>query len=330
MGYSHYYYTKNNLNQTAFFKVARDFKKMVPILGHLGVKLGNGHGVDTPIITPEEICFNGLEKCGHQEMSIGLAWPSETAKGVNESYTRKELIEVSKGTWFAGKTLETRVCGGDCSHETFSLERVQPEADKEFIFGCTKTNYKPYDLAVNVCLVIAKHYLGSDIIVRSDGEEKDWIEGAQLCEHFLGYGAEFKLDTERPEEKKTPKIMPQIDKTKISVGSILYSSWGYDQTNIDYYKVTKISTTGKTCKIVRIGSRRLEETGFMSERTEPDPDTEINSLDYDEEKREYTKVKTEQASIRKNSNGEIWLRCGNIGGGYLSIYENPMIATHYA
>ena len=187
-------------------------------------------------------------------------------------------------------------------------------------------------LAVNVCLVIAKHYLKDDVLVMSDGIENNWIEAKELCQHFLGYGSDFKLDEERPtRQPEKPKVeIKNLDKTKISVGSILYSSWGYDQTNIDYYKVTKISPTGKTCKIVRIGSQRLEETGFMSERVAPDPDNEIKTLDYDEEKREYTKVKTEQASIRKNINGEIWLRCGNIGGGYLSIYESPMISTHYA
>ena len=335
MGYSHYYYTKQNLGQTEFFKIARDFKKMVPVMAHLGVKLGDAFGENTPIISPEEITFNGLEKCGHQEMNIGLAWPSENAKGVNESYTRKELIEVSKGTWFAGRTLETRVCGGDCSYETFSIERVQrPEAmehqrNKEYYFGCTKTNYKPYDLAVNVCLVIAKHYLKDDIIVSSDGTENNWVEAKELCNHFLGYGQDFKLDDGLPEPRKAIETKT-IDKTQIKPESIFYSSWGYDQTNIDYYKVESISKTGKTCKIVRIASKKLEDTGFMSERVAPDPDTIIldkvwkNDHTYDQVKKTY------QASIRKNKDGSIWLRCGNVGGGYLWIYESPMIATHYA
>ena len=335
MGYSHYYYTKNNLNQTAFFKITRDMNKMIPVLTHLGVKLGDGLGQGTPEINAETICFNGLEKCGHQKMDIGLAWPSETAKGVNESYTRKELIEVSKGTWFAGRTLETRVCGGSCDYETFTLDRVQESRtpsreNQEYFFNCTKTNYKPYDLAVNVCLVIAKHYLKDDIIIRSDGTEENWVEAAQLCDHFLGYGQDFKLDSDLPKPEKKQEIKINIDKTQIKIGSLFYSSWGYDQTNIDYYKIKSISPTGKTCKIVRIHSKILETTGFMSERVTPDPDNEVKTKGYDEAKREYTQVEIIQASIRKNTNGEIWLRAGRTSGGYLHFYESPNIATHYA
>lgn len=334
MGYTHYYQTKPKLNQLDFFKTGRDFKKMIPIMGHLGIKLADGIGENFPIVTPQEICFNGMAKCGHQEMNIGLAWPSETAKGVNESYTRKELIEVSKGTWFAGRTLETRVCGGSCDYETFSLERIQTPSEhsrnKEYVFNCTKTNYKPYDLAVNVCLVIAKHYLKDDIHVTSDGTDDNWIEAKELCQHFLGYGKDFTLDGELPTPKKVQVEKINIDKTKIKEGSLFYASWGYDQTNIDYYKVKSISPTGKTCKIVKVGSKILEQTGFMSERVAPDPDNEIKTREYDEEKREYTKVEIIQASVRKNTNGEIWLRSGRTNGGYLHFYESPNIATHYA
>jgi|3_EtaG_2_1085321.scaffolds.fasta_scaffold07471_8 hypothetical protein len=39
-------------------------------------------------------------------------------------------------------------------------------------------------------------------------------------------------------------------KSKIKVGQLLYTSWGYDQTNYDYIMVVKLSPSGKTaiCK----------------------------------------------------------------------------------
>jgi hypothetical protein len=44
------------------------------------------------------------------------------------------------------------------------------------------------------------------------------------------------------------------DNSKIKEGDIFYSSWGYDQTNIDYYKVTKL--IGKaSVELVPIESR---------------------------------------------------------------------------
>ena len=50
---------------------------------------------------------------------------------------------------------------------------------------------------------------------------------------------------------------------KIEPGAILYSSWGYDQTNIDFYMVTR--TTKSSAWIVPMSSKIEEVTGFMSE-----------------------------------------------------------------
>jgi hypothetical protein len=38
------------------------------------------------------------------------------------------------------------------------------------------------------------------------------------------------------------------------IGDVFHSSWGYDQTNTEYYKIVEISKTGKTCKVVQVGS----------------------------------------------------------------------------
>lgn len=43
---------------------------------------------------------------------------------------------------------------------------------------------------------------------------------------------------------------------KIQAGSILYSSWGYDQTNIDFYKI--LSRKGKTVTMQPIGSKIVD------------------------------------------------------------------------
>lgn len=51
-------------------------------------------------------------------------------------------------------------------------------------------------------------------------------------------------------------------------GDILSCSWGYEQTNIDFYLVTQTIGT-RTIEIQEIGSH-IEETGFMSGRSTPD------------------------------------------------------------
>lgn len=56
------------------------------------------------------------------------------------------------------------------------------------------------------------------------------------------------------------------------VGDILVCSWGYDQTNIDYYAVEKV--TAKSVRIVAISKRRIASEG-THDRVMPDPTTKI-------------------------------------------------------
>jgi hypothetical protein len=51
----------------------------------------------------------------------------------------------------------------------------------------------------------------------------------------------------------------------IKPGDIFYSSWGWEQTNIDFYQV--ISTTAKTVKIRKINQTRDYNASAMSGKT---------------------------------------------------------------
>lgn len=227
MGYTHHYLVSAEFDKIPFGNVAADFKKMITPLKHLGVILADGMGENYPTISPTEIIFNGLAKCGHTKRDLGITWPSDAASGISTNKVDCQLQELTKSKWFAGAKLETRACDGDCSHETFSLEqkletswknddgsttkrepkgeyanytssdgttKKTPENEVGKYFEFTKTAFKPYDLAVTVCLVIAKQHLGEDILIHSDGEMNHWHEAMQLCHHFLGYGRGFCLD----------------------------------------------------------------------------------------------------------------------------------------
>lgn len=52
------------------------------------------------------------------------------------------------------------------------------------------------------------------------------------------------------------------------VGDIVYSSWGYDQTNVEFYEVVKV--TQKTVSIQAIRSDIVPD-GFMCGRATPRP-----------------------------------------------------------
>lgn len=63
----------------------------------------------------------------------------------------------------------------------------------------------------------------------------------------------------RKAESKAPR--------KLEVGHILYTSWGYDQTNIDFYQVTALK--GETMIQVQKLASATSETGFMCGKSLP-------------------------------------------------------------
>jgi hypothetical protein len=53
----------------------------------------------------------------------------------------------------------------------------------------------------------------------------------------------------------------------ISPGDRFYTSWGYDQTNIDYLLVTSISPTGKTAKCRMVSPINIGASGVCDALT---------------------------------------------------------------
>lgn len=43
-------------------------------------------------------------------------------------------------------------------------------------------------------------------------------------------------------------------KTSLNVGDILYTSWGYDQTNVEFYQVVDVTASGKSIKVREIAA----------------------------------------------------------------------------
>ncbi|MEW6881436.1 hypothetical protein QEV13_08410 [Trueperella pyogenes] len=58
--------------------------------------------------------------------------------------------------------------------------------------------------------------------------------------------------------------------SRIGVGTIFVSSWGWEQTNVDFYIVTK--ATAKMVTLLPIGKRVHETLTWASETVTPDPD----------------------------------------------------------
>ena len=69
------------------------------------------------------------------------------------------------------------------------------------------------------------------------------------------------------DEKSQKKEALNNFQSKLTSGTILTASWGYDQTNVEFYEV--ISVKGMTATIQEIGQDYFED-GFMSGSTKPD------------------------------------------------------------
>ena len=72
-----------------------------------------------------------------------------------------------------------------------------------------------------------------------------------------------------------------IEKVKVTpkIGDILYSSWGYDQTNIEFFKVVKVSEF--SVWIQEVGSKIVEVTGWAHEKVIPGDSPEYQVRDWD-------------------------------------------------
>ena len=75
------------------------------------------------------------------------------------------------------------------------------------------------------------------------------------------------------------KLENKSDSAKI--GDVFHSSWGYDQTNTEYYKIVSISKSGKTCKVVQVGAVEIgdakKNARDMCESIVADPENVIDS-----------------------------------------------------
>lgn len=82
---------------------------------------------------------------------------------------------------------------------------------------------------------------------------------AHVTRAFTSRRAHDEMITKHRAEDKKPHTLV--------VGQVLRAMWGYDQTNIDYYQVTRI-VSPRTVEIRKIGAQR-EETAFMVGRCLP-------------------------------------------------------------
>lgn len=98
-------------------------------------------------------------------------------------------------------------------------------------------------------------------------------------------GEFFDSLTERAKMMDERRAKANAFKHSAKVGDIFRSSWGYDQTNIDYYQVVEL--IGQHFAMVRQIQQQSQETGFMQGDCVPAPGQWATVADYSEEGERY-------------------------------------------
>lgn len=73
---------------------------------------------------------------------------------------------------------------------------------------------------------------------------------------------------ERAVDGHVADAKPEIDYTGYNPGDYVYASWGYDQTNIDWFRITKRS--GQWITIVPVGDIKTHGSVSMTGTSVPD------------------------------------------------------------
>lgn len=194
MAYAHFCYRPLTLDAQLFKLAVDDCRRICKLLP---IPLAGWDGKNKPKFSPSEVCFNGSIN-SHEFSRDGdeITHPSEEAHSVASMGQ-----SVKNGRCIFGQTVSSRCVdsNGDGSYDTFQIKRelkkkqvFQPEPDIQ-LESC-QTNYRPYDLCVQCCLIVFNHYYGSQFRIRSFGTAQQWYEAANDCQAVLGYGLEFVLD----------------------------------------------------------------------------------------------------------------------------------------
>lgn len=198
MGYCHHWYRREEIDERLFGRIAADFERIILPLDNAGVRLAGPRGIGLPEVSPKKISLNGLKECGHpRNPAVYIPFPTEDASGIGNS---RDAVADANALFVR---LMRRTCDGTCNYETFHFERSMKashflrQEDGRYLCFC-KTNFKPYDLAVQCALLIAKHHLGNQIEVSSHGSDFLWNDPRAFCYVHLGYPLnEFYMDEER-------------------------------------------------------------------------------------------------------------------------------------
>ena len=140
--------------------------------------MGWTHNWTRPAELPADAFAKAADDCRRAFALIGI--PLAYAAGEGASVIADDRII------FSGPA------GAGC--EPFRVHRCEKDRHGgATTWSFCKTGRAPYDLCVQVALVIFCHHMGDLFTVGSDGCDEDWQQARRFCQECLGYGQGFKL-----------------------------------------------------------------------------------------------------------------------------------------
>jgi len=146
---------------------------------------------------PKEVVDAHWERTKQKEFGEGIPEATLIINEFRERYDNYHRVFKHSRAKIETLELETDAMGrycyihfngiGDSAHESFTFPPKQNGYEKDedkYYFEFTKTAYKPYDQCVTAFLLIAKHYLGDNIVLKSDGNIEDWIKGSAMSDSY--------------------------------------------------------------------------------------------------------------------------------------------------
>lgn len=222
MGYTHYWHRPLIIPAKIFQAIRLDFERLILPLADSGVYLAGALGESVPLISNDEICFNGLRLCGHSSNeAIVIPYPTDDACGIGPNTNA-----IQDDTDGLTTRIKHRCCNGRCSYETFRLQRSlqadraeEPDANGLWI-EYVKTGFRPYDVAVTATLLITKRNLKNEFVVYSDGADRQWSDAKRICQKALGYGEWFGIVEEPIEERclEETDVRKVLQRTLVEMG----------------------------------------------------------------------------------------------------------------
>jgi hypothetical protein len=131
------------------------------------------------------------------------------------------------------------------------------------IESCGKAAIATYDLAGGSYVAL---FRGTALKPQSHFKCKSAESRAALIEKWKA--DEAAADAAKAQRAADKKAARANFVNPLKAGDVLVSSWGYDQTNIDFYEV--VSVKAKSVKIMKIGSKCVEMNGPGGNRVIPD------------------------------------------------------------